>query len=248
MVQLFTLDLEASRVGLADGRPVALTLLGLRETRAWLAGVGVIPVARGWGYGAAITQAAVDQAAARGAREISLEVLETNTIAQRIYERLGFQHVRRLGVWARPPRTDNALVVLADTEASTDCIAEIDPAAAFVFIAAMRTRAAPWQRDTPTLESGLSYYRGLLASVDGQPAAVLLFSATREFVDVLELVSLGDDDHGRAALALLNSLIAQFPDAPLRMVNYDEKDPLATLFEAAGATAIWWQHEMRLAL
>ncbi len=244
MVRMFSLDLELSRVGFERRRLVALALLGVRDTRAWVAGVGVRPDARGRGHGAAVTQAVVEAAAAGGATEVWLEVLDSNHTARRIYERAGFAIVRRLGVWVRPPneaaRRSGPLAPVA--------VADVDAAAACVFMAAARRGLPPWQRDMQTLEGALPFSRGLLASCAGQPVAALLYSAARTSVDVLEVAALEDDPDRAAERALLGELCGRFPAATIRMVNFAADDILVPLFEEQGARPMWWQHEMRLQL
>jgi len=62
---------------------------------AWIGGVGVLPIYRGKGLGRDLMVAAESLARAKGAREISLEVIEGNDRAQRFYERLGYSHTRK---------------------------------------------------------------------------------------------------------------------------------------------------------
>ena len=62
---------------------------------AWIGGVGVLPSYRGKGLGRDLMVAAESLARAKGAREISLEVIEGNDRAQRFYERLGYSHTRK---------------------------------------------------------------------------------------------------------------------------------------------------------
>ena len=241
MLDLFALDLRASRIGMARGAPAALALLGLREQRAWLAGVGVVPAMRGRGFGTAITEAAIEQARAHEAREVWLEVLESNFAARRIYDGLGFNTVRRLGVWVRPASHPGA-VIATPAESLRDCAAP----EAFKLLAPQRRGRAPWQRDSNALASGLPYYYGVVTGELADPTAVALYSVAPEVVDVMEIVSCTRDPAQRHAGAILDGLIARYPERALRMVNYAEDDPLIPLFAAAGATVLWWQHEMLL--
>ena len=59
--------------------------------RAWIEDVVVDESARGRGVGAALTQEAVRQARAVGARTVDLTSRPTRQAANRLYERLGFQ-------------------------------------------------------------------------------------------------------------------------------------------------------------
>jgi len=59
--------------------------------RAWIEDVVVDEAARGYGVGAALTQAAVRLARAEGARTVDLTSRPSREAANRLYERLGFQ-------------------------------------------------------------------------------------------------------------------------------------------------------------
>src|ERR1700760_1652389 len=59
--------------------------------RAWIEDVVVDEAARGRGVGAALTQEAVRQAQAVGARTVDLTSRPTRQAANRLYERLGFE-------------------------------------------------------------------------------------------------------------------------------------------------------------
>jgi ribosomal protein S18 acetylase RimI-like enzyme len=59
--------------------------------RAWIEDVVVDEAARGQGVGAALTQAAVRQAGAVGARTVDLTSRPARQAANRLYERLGFE-------------------------------------------------------------------------------------------------------------------------------------------------------------
>src|SRR4051812_27644260 len=57
MVAAYDLDLARSRIALRDGRPVGLALLGVRGTRGWVGGLGVVPSERRGGLGLALMEA-----------------------------------------------------------------------------------------------------------------------------------------------------------------------------------------------
>ncbi|HEX8693758.1 MAG TPA: ribosomal protein S18-alanine N-acetyltransferase [Longimicrobium sp.] len=75
-----------------------------------LGNVAVAPDARGRGLGGALVDAVVERIKERGAREVFLEVRESNHLAQGIYRDRGFVVVgRRRSYYARP--TEDALVM-----------------------------------------------------------------------------------------------------------------------------------------
>ena len=99
MIDWFDLDVDASRVALRDGEPVGFGNLGLRGDEAWIGGVGVVTSARRQGIGELLMEALHDEAAARGVKNVWLEVIEQNDAAYRLYEKLGYDLVRWVEVW-----------------------------------------------------------------------------------------------------------------------------------------------------
>ena len=77
---------------------VGLVNLGVRGERGWIGGLGVVPSARRRGVGRDLMEAVHDQARARGIRRISLEVIEANEPAFRLYEELGYEMTRWLEI------------------------------------------------------------------------------------------------------------------------------------------------------
>ncbi len=92
-------------LALAGGRPVGVLLLcEVPEWAAWdVAYVGVVPEARGRGYGRALMHKAVAEARADGVARLTLSVDVRNRRAWRLYTDLGFEpHDRRevfLALW-----------------------------------------------------------------------------------------------------------------------------------------------------
>ncbi len=79
----------------ADGDVVgSLTLAFYRiptALKAWIEDVVVDDAARGRGVGEALNRAAIDEARARGAKNVSLTSRPSREAANRLYQRLGFE-------------------------------------------------------------------------------------------------------------------------------------------------------------
>ncbi len=73
---------------------MGLVNLGVRSDRGWIGGLGIVPEARRQGFGRALMEAVHEQARSRGIEEISLEVIEGNDAAFRLYENLGYELLR----------------------------------------------------------------------------------------------------------------------------------------------------------
>src|SRR5207245_1225772 len=134
------------------GQPVAFALLALRGDEGWIGGMGTIPAERRRGHGKQALSEVLEQARGHGAQSIRLEVIEQNKPARKLYEKLGFEHERDLGVWildSAPPQITKAQP------------AEVDDAHAW--ITANRRAQEPWQRADETVE----HMRGLGLAVEG---------------------------------------------------------------------------------
>jgi ribosomal protein S18 acetylase RimI-like enzyme len=189
MVDVFDLDLAGSLVAIVDGAPVGLANLGLRGTRSWLGGVGVVPSRRGEGIGELLTRGLLEWAKAVGAREMALEVIGENGPAIALYEKLGFERTRELEVLS---------LALEESAAAAD---EATVEAARALVRAERDAAEPWQRDDDTVDRLVARDPAPMALVGGDAAAV--YRLTGETVSLVQAA--GDRPGLQAILAALRS-------------------------------------------
>ena len=96
MLVLWDVDLSRSRVAVRDGEPIGIVNLGVRGDHGWIGGLGVVPAERRHGVGRALMEDVLAGAPAR----VTLEVLEQNEPAIRLYEQLGFTRTRVLEIWS----------------------------------------------------------------------------------------------------------------------------------------------------
>ena len=96
MIGLWDIDLTRSRVALRDEKPIGIVNLGVRGDEGWIGGLGVVPAERRHGVGRALMEAVLADAP----RRVTLEVLEQNEPAIRLYEQLGFVRTRVLEIWS----------------------------------------------------------------------------------------------------------------------------------------------------
>jgi len=96
MVDAWDIDLGRSWVALRGEERIGVTMLGVRGDRGWIGGLGVVVGERRSGVGRALMEAVLAHAPA----DVSLEVIEQNEPAIRLYESLGFERTRILEVWS----------------------------------------------------------------------------------------------------------------------------------------------------
>lgn len=97
-----------TRVTVAEdgGDIVGYAVVFVAADEAELANIAVIDEARGRGLGRRLLEAALDNAAAAGARAIYLEVRASNAPAQRLYEQTGFVRIGERRGYYRDPDED----------------------------------------------------------------------------------------------------------------------------------------------
>ncbi|MBZ0290503.1 MAG: GNAT family N-acetyltransferase, partial [Anaerolineae bacterium] len=103
-VRSYDVDLDASIVVFdGAGLMAGVGMLGVREDRAWITRVGVLPDRRGHNLGLFLMETLIDNARERDCRLIQLEVIKGNAPAHRLFLKLGFRETRELLVIRRPP-------------------------------------------------------------------------------------------------------------------------------------------------
>jgi ribosomal protein S18 acetylase RimI-like enzyme len=228
MVHALDIDLDASRVAVADGDPAGLVLLGVRGDEGWVGGMGVVPRRRRQGVGVALMDGLLDEARRRAVRVVRLEVIDRNEPALRLYEGLGFEHERDVEVWSLAAGEDEASV----REASVD--------EALERTRALRREREPWQRDDATVRR--------LGEFDPPPRAFVadggaaIFRASGPAVSLLQLEAESDD----AAVTLVRAVRAE--GTGLHSLNLPHGHPAALALGALGGRVDFVQHELALEL
>lgn len=96
MIRRDGIDLTASRVMMKDDQPVGVAFIARRGWTSRLAAMGITMSARNGGVGTCAMEQLIEEAKARGEREMLLEVIEQNTAGVKLYEKVGFKKLRRL--------------------------------------------------------------------------------------------------------------------------------------------------------
>jgi ribosomal protein S18 acetylase RimI-like enzyme len=103
-VRSHDIDLDASAVVYdGEGEMAGVGMLGVRDHRAWITRVGVLPERRRHNLGLFLLHTLLDGACARSVRLVQLEVIKNNTPAYNLFLKLGFRITRELMVIRRPP-------------------------------------------------------------------------------------------------------------------------------------------------
>ncbi len=135
MVRKDGTDLTSSRVLLADGESAGIALIVRRGWTSRLAAMGVAKEVRGMGAGSWFMKRLIDEACERSDHEMVLEVIEQNEPAVHLYEKHGFEIVRRLVSYIRKDAFEDSL----------DEFSEIDLREAGRLISQYGLQDLPWQ-------------------------------------------------------------------------------------------------------
>ena len=102
----FDVDLSCSCVARAEnGQILGLGMLGVRDNRAWITRLGVLPVTRRSGTGAALMDYMLEKADALHREETHLEVIKNNEPAYKLFLKKGFSEADEYLVMRRAPHS-----------------------------------------------------------------------------------------------------------------------------------------------
>ncbi len=235
------LDLGASVAALAGHEIIGTGLLGLRQDSAWIGGMGVVPEWRRRGIGQRMMEHLLEQAQARGAHQVLLEVIEANEVAAHLYQRLGFVPIRRLLILERPPGnvpptpTDYAI----RTWPATDLLQ---------YFNSFHDITNCWQRDAPSLHHRAQIVRGWAALRDEEVVGYGLGWSYHHEIRLADLATRPGEERAAVAAAILAHLHRLQPEAFGHSYNVAEDDPALAGYQRIGYAVSFGQREMRLAL
>ena len=96
MLRKDSIDLQASRVLIEDDQPIGIALIARRGWNSRLAAMGLTKNMRAKKAGTWFMEKLIHEARERNDREMVLEVIEQNEPAVKLYQKHGFESVRRL--------------------------------------------------------------------------------------------------------------------------------------------------------
>ena len=219
MVRKDSIDLSSSRVLLADDEPSGIALIARRGWTSRLAAMGISQQVRGKGAGSWFMEKLIDEARERSDRAMVLEVIEQNEAAVRLYQKYGFQTLRRLVGFTRA----NAM------QASTGDLQEIDLRAAGSLISMHGLPDLPWQLSAETIAHlnppARAYRKGQAYTVISNPDA--------EQIVIWSLLVEQDARGNGLGLEMLNSIVTKHAGKTWRVPAILPEE-LGNTYERAG--------------
>ena len=233
-IRTYDVDLEHSLVAMHDDHLLGVAMLGVRDGRAWLTRLGVIPDTRRSGVGKALCDALLNQAEDLSIHFQMLEVIKNNAPAHTLFLKLGFYEVGELLILRRSPIIPPHDPVVADAQ-------RLDRAEALDLVAQDRG-TQPWTNQSESL-SNASEVSGLRVTlVDGSEG--WLVYQRQKFLLSRFAFKTQSGDPVNMARAFLSHLHHQYPRLDTHLENFQVNDPHLPAFYEAGYVESFRRIEM----
>jgi ribosomal protein S18 acetylase RimI-like enzyme len=219
MVRRDSVDLDCSRVVRDNGLPVGVALVARRGWSSRLAGMALLPTARGQGIGRWCMTQLMSEARARSERVMELEVIEENTAAVCLYRGCGFNVLGRLLSYVRAPGQVK----------QEGLVEEVDVRLVARLVAAYGLPNLPWQMSGESLA-----HLGPPDRAYRMAAAYLVLSDPDQAQVIIRSILVEPEARRQGqASRLLRSAIARYPGKTWRVPALCPEQ-IGGLFEKAG--------------
>jgi ribosomal protein S18 acetylase RimI-like enzyme len=232
-ISVYDVDLEHSLVAVQGDVLRGVAMLGVREGRAWITRLGVIPTTRRTGVGEALMTGLLEQAEQLSIQFDMLEVIKNNTPAHTLFHKLGFYEVGELLVLRRSPVPPLDPVV-ADAQ-------RLERHEALTLVGRDRG-TQPWTNQSESLFNAQEVSGLYLTLADGSRGWLVYqrqkFTLTR-FIYKTEV-----GDPVKLAYAFLSHLHHQYPRLDTQIENIQVNDPHLPAFYQMGYVESFRRIEM----
>ena len=219
MIRKDSLDLAASRVLLVDEQPAGIALIARRGWTSRLAAMGIVQGQRSKGAGSRFMRKLVDEARERNDHAMVLEVIEQNENAVKLYQKCGFQSVRRL----------IGLIRKDAIEKNKTSLTAIDLREAGSLIAQHGLADLPWQLAGETI----AHMNPPACAYRNGPALVVTSNLAVEHVVIWSLLVEPQARGQQLGVEMLKSVIANHPGKTWHIPAIFPEE-FGKLFERAG--------------
>lgn len=219
MIRKDSLDLAASRVLLVDEQPAGIALIARRGWTSRLAAMGIVQGQRSKGAGSRFMRKLVDEARERNDHAMVLEVIEQNENAVKLYQKCGFQSVRRL----------IGLIRKDAIEKNKTSLTAIDLREAGSLIAQHGLTDLPWQLAGETI----AHMNPPACAYRNGPALVVTSNLAVEHVVIWSLLVEPQARGQQLGVEMLKSVIANHPGKTWHVPAIFPEE-FGKLFERAG--------------
>ena len=233
-ISVYDVDLEHSLVAMQGDELRGVAMLGVREGRAWITRLGVIPTTRRSGVGEALMVGLLEQAEKLNIQFDMLEVIKNNKPAHTLFLKLGFYEIGELLVLRRSPVIPPTDPVVADAQ-------RLDRHEALTLVGRDRG-TQPWTNQSEALFNAREVSGLHLTLADGSRGWLVYqrqkFTLTR-FIYKTEV-----GDPVKLAYAFLSHLHHQYPRLDTHIENIQINDPHLPAFYQMGYVESFRRIEM----
>ena len=233
-ISVYDVDLDHSLVAMQGDELRGVAMLGVREGRAWITRLGVIPTTRRSGVGEALMVGLLEQAEKLNIQFDMLEVIKNNTPAHTLFLKLGFYEIGELLVLRRSPVIPPTDPVVADAQ-------RLDRHEALTLVGRDRG-TQPWTNQSESLFNAREVSGLHLTLADGSRGWLVYqrqkFTLTR-FIYKTEV-----GDPVKLAYAFLSHLHHQYPRLDTHIENIQINDPHLPAFYQMGYVESFRRIEM----
>ncbi len=234
-IHTYDVDLEHSFVAMRDDELRGVAMLGVREDRAWLTRLGVIPHTRRCGIGEALAAGLIEEAERLGLRFDMLEVIKNNVPAHSLFLKLGFYEVGELLILRRAPFGSHPPdPVVAEAE-------RLDRADALDLVGRDRG-TQPWTNQSESLYNAQEVSGLRLMLADGSRG--WLVYQRQKFLLTRFIYKTESGDPVQMAYAFLSHLHNQYPRLDTHIENVQVGDPHLPAFYRMGYVESFRRIEM----
>ena len=239
-VENYDIDLEHSVIANTEaGQPVGIAMLGVRDRRAWITRLGVVPNQRERRLGTFLMDHLIQNAKNRGAQLIQLEVIVGNEPARNMFVKFGFEPTRELLVVRRPPKPH-----AAGTHPLVHELRELNESEIYHCLEE-RELGASWVEETESLLNAgkLKGIRVRMGNGDGWA----VFHATK--FQIQHIVLWGtEENYEEITFALLYYIHELYPNRDTKVENVPSDHPSRYGFDLLGYVVDFRRTEMVLYL
>ena len=233
-ISVYDVDLEHSLVAMQGDDMRGVAMLGVREGRAWITRLGVIPTTRRTGVGETLMTGLLEQAEKLNIQFDMLEVIKNNAPAHTLFHKLGFYEIGELLVLRRSPVIPPNDPVVADAQ-------RLERHEALTLVGRDRG-TQPWTNQSESLFNAQEVSGLHLTLADGSRGWLVYqrqkFTLTR-FIYKTEV-----GNPIKLAYAFLSHLHHQYPRLDTQIENIQVNDPHLPAFYQMGYVESFRRIEM----
>ena len=185
--RVYDISLRHSCVAVDGDIMLGLGMLGVRNNRAWITRLGVLPQGRRKGTGNRIMETLIEQAENDNLGYVWLEVIKGNTPAHTLFRKFGFVETRELIVARRPPNPNQDSSLLSRVKRVTTLNHE-----EAIILLSHRQNRPNWLNETETLQNAKNLSALLVELHNGGRGWVTYHAGLLQLTRIIVEVTAGD--------------------------------------------------------